>query len=83
MPLNDYLFKLKPTDGSVNVQRVTTQTGALVVAGPKSRQLLQNLTDTDLSNASFKWLTGKKINVGYATAEALRVNFSTQRERDE
>jgi dimethylglycine dehydrogenase len=28
-----------------------------------------------LSNDSFKWLTGKKINVGYATAEALRVNF--------
>jgi dimethylglycine dehydrogenase len=72
---HDYLFKLKPTDGSVNIQRVTTQTGVLVVAGPKSRQLLQKLTDTDLSNDSFKWLMGKKINLGYATAEALRVNF--------
>jgi len=36
---------------------------------------LQKLTDSDLSNESCKWLTGKKINVGYATAEALRVNF--------
>lgn len=72
---HDYLFKLKPKDGSVDIQRVTTQTGVLVIAGPKSRQLLQKLTDTDLSNDSFKWLTGKKINVGYATAEALRVNF--------
>jgi dimethylglycine dehydrogenase len=72
---HDYLFKLAPKDGSVNIQRVTTQTGVLVVAGPKSRDVLQKLTDTDLSNESFKWLTGKKINVGYATAEALRVNF--------
>ena len=72
---HDYLFKLSPRDGSVNIQRVTTQTGVLVVAGPRSRDVLQKLTDTDLSNDNFKWLTGKKINVGYATAEALRVNF--------
>ena len=72
---HDYLFKLKPEDGSVDVQRVTTQAGVLVLAGPKSRDVLQKLTDTDLSNDNFKWLTGKKINVGYATAYALRVNF--------
>jgi len=72
---HDYLFKLKPEDGSVDVQRVTTQTGVLVLAGPKSRDVLQKLTDTNLSNDNFKWLTGKKINVGYATADALRVNF--------
>jgi len=72
---HDYLFKLLPTDVNVSIQRVTTQTGVLVLAGPRSRDVLQKLTDTDLSNDSFKWLTGKKINVGYATAEALRVNF--------
>tara|TARA_B100000780_G_C21062171_1_gene426998 strand:- start:406 stop:1272 length:867 start_codon:yes stop_codon:yes gene_type:complete len=72
---HDYLFKLKPSDGSVNVQRVTTNTGVLVLAGPSARDVLQKITDTDLSNDSFKWLTGKKINVGYATAEAMRVNF--------
>ncbi len=72
---HDYLFKLAPSDGSVKIQRVTTQTGVLVLAGPKSRDVLQKLTDTDLSNDNFKWLTGKKINVGYATADALRVNF--------
>jgi len=71
----DYLTKLAPRDGSVNLQKITTQMGVLVVAGPKSRQLLQKLTDTDMSNDNFKWLTGKSINVGYAQAEALRVNF--------
>ncbi|MCP4075302.1 MAG: FAD-dependent oxidoreductase [Gammaproteobacteria bacterium] len=71
----DYLSKLKPTDGSVELQKVTTQQGVLVVAGPRSRELLQKLTDTDLSNAAFPWLTGQFINVGYAQAHALRVNF--------
>jgi len=72
---HDYLFKLKPTNGSVDIQRVTSQYGVLVVAGSRSRAVLQQLTHTDLSNSNFKWLTGKNINVGYATAEALRINF--------
>jgi dimethylglycine dehydrogenase len=71
----DYLTKLAPKDGSVQLQKITTQMGVLVLAGPKSREVLQKITDTDLSNESFKWLTGKSINVGYAQAEALRVNF--------
>jgi dimethylglycine dehydrogenase len=71
----DYLEKLCPEDGSVKLQKITTQYGVLVIAGPRSRELLQKLTDTDLSNANFKWLTGKKINIGAAQAQALRVNF--------
>ena len=31
------------------------------LAGPRSRELLQRLTDADLSNAAFPWLTGKPI----------------------
>ena len=71
----DYLWKSVPKDGSVYLQRVTTQYGVLVLAGPRSRELLQKLTDTDLANKSFPWLTGKFINVGIAQARALRVNF--------
>ena len=71
----DYLQKHLPRDGSVTLQKVTTQYGVLVIAGPRSRDLLQKLTDTDLSNANFPWLSGKFINVGHAQARALRVNF--------
>jgi dimethylglycine dehydrogenase len=49
--------------------------GVLVLAGPKSRDLLQKLTLTDLSNTAFPWLSGQKIDVGLASALALRVNF--------
>ena len=71
----DYLWKSVPTNGNVYLQKVTTQYGVLVLAGPRSRELLQKLTDTDLSNLSFPWLTGRFINVGIAQARALRVNF--------
>jgi len=71
----DYFQKLLPTDGSVRMQKVTTQYGVFVLAGPRSRDLLQKLTDADLSNAAFPWLTGKPISVGITQARALRVNF--------
>lgn len=72
---HDYLEKLMPRDGSVRVQPVTSQYGVLVVAGPQARALLQKLSDSDLSNAAFPWLTGQKIDIGHAMAHALRVNF--------
>jgi dimethylglycine dehydrogenase len=72
---HDYLRKLCPTDGSVRLNAITTRFGVLVLAGPNSRKVLQKLTDADLSNEAFPWLSGKEISVGTATAHALRVNF--------
>jgi len=71
----DYLRKLVPRDGSVELQKVTTQLGVLVLAGALARTILQPLTDTDLGNTAFPWLTGKAVNIGHAHATALRVNF--------
>jgi dimethylglycine dehydrogenase len=71
----DQLTKRAPRDGSVELRKVTGQYGVLVVAGPRSRALLQDLTDSDLSNAAFPWLSGQQIPIGHAHALALRVNF--------
>ena len=71
----DYLQKALPADGSVRLEKVTTQYGVFVVAGPRSRDLLSKLTRADLSNAAFPWLTAKTIDIGVAHARALRVNF--------
>jgi dimethylglycine dehydrogenase len=49
--------------------------GVLVVAGPRSRELLQKITDADLSNTAFPWLSAQEITVGLAPVRALRVNF--------
>ena len=72
---HDYLRKALPRDGSVTFDRLTTAMGVLVLAGPRSRDVLAKLTDADLSNAAFPWLTGKRISLGAAQVDALRVNF--------
>ena len=72
---HDILQKLLPGDGSVRFEPASTAMGVLVLAGPKSREVLAKLTDADLSNDAFKWLSGQQINVGGATAHALRLNF--------
>ena len=72
---HDYLRKALPHDGSVRMERLTTAMGVLVVAGPRSRDVLAKLTDADLSNAAFPWLTGQRISLGAAQVDALRVNF--------
>ena len=72
----DHLLKMLPGDGSVHLRNVTTSRGCFVLAGPRSREVLAQLTDTPLDNASFPWLTSQVIEVGYATeVYALRVNF--------
>jgi len=72
---HDTIAKLLPADGSVTLTPCTTRYGVLVLAGPKSRDVLQKLTRTDLSNANFPWLSGQSISVGRAGLWALRVNF--------
>ncbi|TNE33995.1 MAG: FAD-dependent oxidoreductase [Alphaproteobacteria bacterium] len=71
----DYLLKNLPGDGSVRLDNVTTAHGVLVLAGPRARDILRKITDADLSNNGFKWLTGQHITVGLAPCRALRVNF--------
>jgi dimethylglycine dehydrogenase len=72
---HDYLRKALPGDESVSFERLTTAMGVLVLAGPRSRDVLSKLTRADLSNEAFPWLTGQPISIGAAPVDALRVNF--------
>ena len=72
---HDWIRRHAPRDGSVHFENLTNQFGVLVVAGPKSRELLARVTDADLSNAAFPWLSGRWIDVGLAPSLALRVNY--------
>jgi dimethylglycine dehydrogenase len=71
----DVLAKNLPVDGSVQLRDVTLERGVLVVAGPRARDVMGKLTDTDLSNTAFPWLSAQEITVGVAPVRALRVNF--------
>ena len=72
---HDTMRRLLPKDGSVSFRTITQSTGVLVLAGPRSRDVLAKLTRADLTNAAFPWLTGQRISVGPIGLDALRVNF--------
>lgn len=73
----DQLRRQLPKDGSVALEDVSESMGVLALAGPKSRDILQPLTDNDLSNDAFPWLACQKGEVGYARDVILmRVSYS-------
>ncbi|MDX1402270.1 MAG: FAD-dependent oxidoreductase, partial [Kiloniellales bacterium] len=59
----------------VRIENVTDERGVLVVAGPRARDLLAGLTNADLSNENFRWLTGQEIEIAGIRLRALRVNY--------
>lgn len=59
----------------VTVTDVTSGTTLLSVQGPASRQLISLLTDADLSNEAFPYLSARHIDVGYAPVLAIRVTY--------
>ena len=60
----------------VTITNITMARGCFVVAGPKSRDLMQLLTDADLSNAGLPWFGYKTCELGWATdVRLLRVNY--------
>ena len=71
----DSLEKLLPADGSVRLDKVTTQRGVLVLAGPRSREVLARVANIDVSDKSFPWLTARRLSVRAGGLLALRVNF--------
>jgi dimethylglycine dehydrogenase len=71
----DALEKLLPSDGGVRIDKVTTQRGVLVLAGPRSREVLAKVSDIDVSNQAFPWLTARRLSIGAAGLFAARVNF--------
>ena len=57
------------------MDRVTTQRGVLVLAGPRSREVLAKVADIDVSNEAFPWLTARRLSIRSAGLIAMRVNF--------
>lgn len=73
----DQLSRLLPNDGSVVLDDVSETMGVIAIAGPKSREILQPLTDNDLSNQAFPWLSAQTGEVGYARdTHLLRVSYT-------
>jgi dimethylglycine dehydrogenase len=64
-----------PADGSVEIANVTDRYGVLTIAGPSSRELLQRLSEDDLSNEGFPFFRARHIALGGSRVLAIRVSY--------
>ena len=71
----DFLQMLRAADEKVRIDNLTERRGVLVLAGPRSRELLAPLASAALDNSSFPWLSARALQIGNIAALALRVNY--------
>jgi dimethylglycine dehydrogenase len=64
-----------PNDGSVRLENVSNRYGVLTLAGPRSRDVLQALTDHDCSHKAFRFFRCQELHVGMAPIRALRLSY--------
>jgi glycine cleavage system T protein len=62
-------------DDSVTVEDVTSMYSCFALWGPRARDILQPLTESDLSHEAFGYMSAKEINVGAVPCLAVRVTF--------
>ncbi|MEH6650591.1 MAG: FAD-dependent oxidoreductase [Motiliproteus sp.] len=62
-------------DAHAFVTDVTSSYTQINLHGPKSRQLMQDLTHADCSNEAFPYLSAKEIDIDYARMLAIRVTY--------
>ncbi|HEX9770102.1 MAG TPA: FAD-dependent oxidoreductase [Kiloniellales bacterium] len=72
----DLLEQGRRADERAEIANVTDDFGVLVLTGPRAREVLARLTDADLANAAFPWLTAREIAVAGVPLRALRVSYA-------
>ncbi len=69
-------FNAVPLPDGTTFKSLTDAMCGFNVAGPKSRDLLQHLTNTDLTTPAFPFMRSKRIDVGGVNVVAIRVSFT-------
>ncbi len=72
---SDWIRSHMPQDGSVSLREVTSEFAVLNLCGPSARTVLEAVTDNDVSNAAFPFLSVREIEIGNATALTARVGY--------
>lgn len=67
----------------VEIENITDETGVLGVAGPYARQVLQKLTNEDLSDGSFKFLQSRHLKLSGIAVTAIRISYTGKEQRRE
>lgn len=73
----DWLSDRLPADGSIRIESLTNCYTILIVAGPRSRDLLNKVSPrTDWSKDAFPWLSCRTVFIGHHEAVAMSVSYS-------
>ena len=72
----DLLEQGRRAGEQAEIANVTDDFGVLVLTGPRARDVLGQVTDADLANAAFPWLTAQEIAVDGVALRALRVSYA-------
>jgi 4-methylaminobutanoate oxidase (formaldehyde-forming) len=71
----DWISRSIPNGLDARLTDVTSSYAVLSVMGPRSRDLIQSLTEHDFSNAAFPFGRAKRVTVAGAPVLALRVTY--------
>ncbi len=63
-------------DFEVNIVNVTDDVSSMLITGPNSREILQQMTEEDLSNTAFPWLCAREVKLDSAVVRVLRVSYA-------
>ena len=63
------------SDDGVHARDVTSAWACYGIWGPRARDVLAGLTDTDMSNDAFPYLTARNISIGAVPVVAVRVTY--------
>src|SRR6056297_3585861 len=72
---SDWIRRALPQDGSVYLNDVTSARAVINICGPKAREVLQAVSEHDVSNAAFPFATAQQIIVGAAHVQAVRIGY--------
>ncbi|MAA97596.1 MAG: glycine cleavage system protein T [Stappia sp.] len=65
-----------PEDGSVTIRPINLGWVGLSIAGPKARDLLSRVTDEDVSNAAFPFMSSREMDVAAAPCQVSRISYT-------
>jgi dimethylglycine dehydrogenase len=65
-----------PADGSVRIRRYDMTLMGLSIAGPRSREVLQRLTDEDVSGAAVRFMDHRALDIANVPAMLNRLTYT-------
>ena len=64
-----------PGDGSVHLEDQTSSSCCIGVWGPRARDLVASVSEDDLSNEAFPYMTMRELHIGSVPVRALRISY--------